>query len=619
MQLALGVMALAAAFFLRQRLLLGLLIGIPGGWLLWVVRPHLLAMAAIGATFAYVVGRVRLRQEDAPGSARARSDLIVIAFIMAFSLGQMMKFLGMKDLSLNSIDQTLNEQQAAHGPGRVELRQRRRLPEPGQPAARVRHGAAAPVPVGGREPLPAPRVRGVGCRRGPGRRAVLVGEGVAPTRARHAVPPLLLGVHVPVRGVVRIVRELRAPRPRTIARAARLLRDPVRSRSDRDDRTDPWTVGSSARGHRSRLPRRSADARDERHMVIDVLGTTVAVHAARPRPRRAPPASLARPAGRSAAERGSSCSSPPATARSACSTTTRSCGRTSQPAVGAATVVWWLNVIATTTAPHVLVHAGCVGERGAVLLPGASGAGKSTLVRGVRRRRPRLPLRRVRRARPGRREPSSPYARPIELDGGLVAASTLGAGIAGPLPPAGIVFPRYDPQASPATTPLEPRVDLPGADRPRGQPRAAGGRGRAVARRARRRRAPRGRSPTATATSTVALVRDLAAPARRPRCRPPARRRSRDRDDDHGRDRRRHRGVRRHHRPDPSAERERQRDLAEPARRRPRPVDASSSSSAPGRPSGSTRRRSRRPWPSSSRAGLLSGSAGVSRLVRCAR
>ena len=48
-------------------------------------------------------------------------------------------------------------------------------------------------------------------------------------------------------------------------------------------------------------------------------------------------------------------------------------------AVGAATVVWWLNVIATTTAPHVLLHAGCVGARSAVLLPGASGAGKSTL------------------------------------------------------------------------------------------------------------------------------------------------------------------------------------------------------------------------------------------------
>ncbi len=49
------------------------------------------------------------------------------------------------------------------------------------------------------------------------------------------------------------------------------------------------------------------------------------------------------------------------------------------PVVGAATVVWWLNTVAVSIAPHVLVHAACVGARGAVLLPGASGAGKSTL------------------------------------------------------------------------------------------------------------------------------------------------------------------------------------------------------------------------------------------------
>jgi hypothetical protein len=111
MQLGLGVMALAVAMFLKQRLLAGLLIGLPGGWLLWVVRPHLLAMAMIGATFAYVVGRVGTGAKGNKGVGTRTIGLIVIAFIMAFSVGQMMKFLGMKDLSLNSVDQTLNEQQ----------------------------------------------------------------------------------------------------------------------------------------------------------------------------------------------------------------------------------------------------------------------------------------------------------------------------------------------------------------------------------------------------------------------------------------------------------------------------------------------------------------------------
>ena len=119
-------------------------------------------------------------------------------------------------------------------------------------------------------------------------------------------------------------------------------------------------------------------------------------------------------------------------------------------------MVWWLNVIATTTAPHVLLHAGCVGARSAVLLPGVSGAGKSTLTAACVTEG--LAYLSDEYAALDRSTGTiSPYARPIELDGGLVAASTLGAGIAGPLPPAGIVFPRYDPQASPATTPLDPR------------------------------------------------------------------------------------------------------------------------------------------------------------------
>ena len=47
MQLGLGTMALGLSFLFRQQLLAGLMVAVSGGWLVWVVRPHLLAMVAI--------------------------------------------------------------------------------------------------------------------------------------------------------------------------------------------------------------------------------------------------------------------------------------------------------------------------------------------------------------------------------------------------------------------------------------------------------------------------------------------------------------------------------------------------------------------------------------------
>ena len=59
MQLGIGTVALATAYLLRQRLARAAVIGFAGGWLLWVVRPHLLALVTLAAGCAYVGGRVR--------------------------------------------------------------------------------------------------------------------------------------------------------------------------------------------------------------------------------------------------------------------------------------------------------------------------------------------------------------------------------------------------------------------------------------------------------------------------------------------------------------------------------------------------------------------------------
>lgn len=127
------------------------------------------------------------------------------------------------------------------------------------------------------------------------------------------------------------------------------------------------------------------------------------------------------------------------------------------PVVAAPTAIWWLNALAIEVAPHILIHAACVGSRSAVLIPGPSGAGKSTLaaacvVGGLAYLSDEF-------AALDRGDGMAwPYARPLEVShAGLIAASTLRPGSVGtPLPPAGIVFPKYQAGASHSLVALDP-------------------------------------------------------------------------------------------------------------------------------------------------------------------
>jgi hypothetical protein len=109
MQLGLGMAALATAHLLRHRLASAAVLGITGGWLLWVVRPHLLALVTLAAGFAYAVGRVR-GKGGALRSLTARPvGLLAMVLVMAFAVSQATKFLGIEDLSLSSIEAELDE------------------------------------------------------------------------------------------------------------------------------------------------------------------------------------------------------------------------------------------------------------------------------------------------------------------------------------------------------------------------------------------------------------------------------------------------------------------------------------------------------------------------------
>jgi Uncharacterised nucleotidyltransferase len=109
MQLGIGTAALATAHLLRHRLARAAVIGFAGGWLLWVVRPHLVALVTLAAVCAYVGGRVRGRG-GAMRSFMARPvGLLAVLLVLAFTVSQATKFLGMEDLSLSSIEEELDE------------------------------------------------------------------------------------------------------------------------------------------------------------------------------------------------------------------------------------------------------------------------------------------------------------------------------------------------------------------------------------------------------------------------------------------------------------------------------------------------------------------------------
>jgi len=117
MQLALGTFALGMAFMLRQRLFPGLAIGVAGGWLMWVVRPHLLAIVAIAAGAAYLAGRVRRDSVKKPGLLSRPTGIIVVALLVAFTITQGAKFLGLSSLSLSSVQTELDATTASTAQG----------------------------------------------------------------------------------------------------------------------------------------------------------------------------------------------------------------------------------------------------------------------------------------------------------------------------------------------------------------------------------------------------------------------------------------------------------------------------------------------------------------------
>jgi hypothetical protein len=108
---ALGLAALGTVKVLNGYLLQGLCIAVPGGWLLWVVRPHLLAFATVAAAGALFVRRGSGAKHQRASLGRPLG-LLVLVLLGVFAVNQAAEFLGMEDFSLTSIEQELADQSA---------------------------------------------------------------------------------------------------------------------------------------------------------------------------------------------------------------------------------------------------------------------------------------------------------------------------------------------------------------------------------------------------------------------------------------------------------------------------------------------------------------------------
>jgi hypothetical protein len=122
MQLGIGVAALGTAHLLNHRLWRGLLVAAPGAWLLWRVRPHLLAFVAFAAAAAYLVGRVRRRGPAGATTSLLRPvGMVIVAFLAFFAANEGAEFLGMEKFSINAVESELNEQTERSSEGGSEF------------------------------------------------------------------------------------------------------------------------------------------------------------------------------------------------------------------------------------------------------------------------------------------------------------------------------------------------------------------------------------------------------------------------------------------------------------------------------------------------------------------
>jgi hypothetical protein len=109
MQFGIGSTALGTAHLLHNRVIRGLIVALPGAWIMWAVRPHLLALVTLAAGAAYLAGRTRRSGAEDRGSLFKPIGLVIVGFLVVFTVSQGAKSLGLPSLSLESVQAELDK------------------------------------------------------------------------------------------------------------------------------------------------------------------------------------------------------------------------------------------------------------------------------------------------------------------------------------------------------------------------------------------------------------------------------------------------------------------------------------------------------------------------------
>ena len=85
-EFGLGGVALGVAYMLNGRFLYGILISLPGVWLTYVVRAHLLGLSLLAMAFAYVFGRQKANPNASPGGLAKPIGIVIVVLLAAFGV-----------------------------------------------------------------------------------------------------------------------------------------------------------------------------------------------------------------------------------------------------------------------------------------------------------------------------------------------------------------------------------------------------------------------------------------------------------------------------------------------------------------------------------------------------